>query len=49
MFNKCDSCNNKAAYTVAGYYLAHYLCAPCAASLCLKQGDTVGAAKLIGQ
>jgi hypothetical protein len=49
MFNKCDSCNNKAAYTVAGYYLAHYLCAPCAASLCLKQGDTVGAAKLISQ
>lgn len=49
MSDKCDSCNNKAAYTVAGYYLAHYLCAPCAASLCLNQGDTVGAAKFNGQ
>jgi hypothetical protein len=49
MTNKCDSCNNKAAYTVSGYYMAHYLCGPCAGSLCLAQGDTAGAAKFIGQ
>ena len=49
MSTKCDSCNNRAAYTVSGYYLKHYLCAPCSASLCLSQGDTIGAAKFIGQ
>jgi hypothetical protein len=46
---KCDSCPKPAAYTVAGYYLKHYFCAPCAASLCLELGDYEGVAKFTGQ
>jgi hypothetical protein len=47
--DKCDKCQNMARVTVSGSnlnsYAASYLCAKCAARLCLNLGDKVGHAK----
>lgn len=39
---KCDTCNSPAIYSVSGLYMAHNLCAACAASLCLSLNDQAG-------
>ena len=43
MTNKCDKCENIARYELLGNAVSfNYLCAKCAANLCLSLGDLAG-------
>ena len=48
MLERCDKCQNMARVTVSGdnlnSYAVRYLCARHAGELCLRMGDTAGAA-----
>ena len=44
---KCDKCENKARFTMSGYVVGQYLCAMCAANVCLELGDHAGYSRFL--